>query len=220
MVKLKICGLRRAEDIEIINKYNIDYGGFVFAKSPRQVSFDNAKEMSSILNENIIPVGVFVDEDINFIIDLFSEGIIKIAQLHGREDEEYIKKLKETTYNKTGKEIPIINSIEIKDNNIDILNEKLSKLNDSISDYLILDSGKGSGKCFNWQLVNKENIIQKPFFLAGGLNSENINLAIREFNPYAVDLSSGVEKEGFKDENKIKEIVKIVNTYNNNTIKD
>ena len=79
MVKLKICGLRRAEDIEIINKYNIDYGGFVFAKSPRQVSFDNAKEMSSILNENIIPVGVFVDEDINFIIDLFSEGIIKIA---------------------------------------------------------------------------------------------------------------------------------------------
>lgn len=210
MVKIKICGLKRAEDIEIINKYNIDYGGLVFAKSPRQISAKKAEKLSKLLNENICPVGVFVDEDIDFILDLFSENIIKIAQLHGKEDEEYIKKLKDKAHEKINKHIPIINSIEIKNDDTNKINEKILKLNNSLSDYLLLDSGKGSGKCFNWNLVNKNNIIQKPFFLAGGLNSNNIKLAIDEFNPYAIDISSGVEKNKLKDEEKIKEIVEIV----------
>ncbi|AMK16385.1 phosphoribosylanthranilate isomerase [Methanobrevibacter olleyae] len=228
MLKLKICGLRRVKDIDIVNKYNIDYIGFVFAKSPRQVSFNQAKELSGLLKEDIIPVGVFVNEDLKFIVDLFKEGIIEIAQLHGDEDEKYIQNLKSISYEITGREIKVIKSIEIKNNdennkkyddnnqiNNDIdFNEKLLEWRDSVSDYFILDSGKGSGNTFNWNLIDKDNeMLKKPFFLAGGLNSENIGLAIKEFNPYAVDLSSGVETEGFKDEEKIKQIVEILEKY-------
>ncbi|MBO6104369.1 MAG: hypothetical protein J6O99_00505, partial [Methanobrevibacter sp.] len=98
-------------------------------------------------------------------------------------------------------------------NNEDIdYNEQLLDWRDSASDYFILDSGKGSGKTFDWDLVDKE-ILNKPFFLAGGLNSENIASAIEEFNPFAVDLSSSVETDGFKDEEKIKEIIEIMENY-------
>ena len=85
----------------------------------------------------------------------------------------------------------------------------LLKYNDSSSDYLLLDSGKGSGKTFDWSLIRKD--IKKEFFLAGGLNSENVAPAINEFNPYAIDLSSSLETDGFKDENKIKEIMEVIN---------
>jgi phosphoribosylanthranilate isomerase len=210
MVKLKICGIKRIEDINIINKYKIDYIGFVFAESPRKISFNKARELSNLLNNNIVPVGVFVNENINFIVKLYKEKIIKIAQLHGTEDENYIKNLKNKSYNETGTQIPIINAIEIKNININSLNKKLSKLNETSADYIILDSGKGSGKPFNWNLIDKNKTLKKPFFLAGGLNNKNLRLAINEFNPYAVDLSSGVETDGFKDEEKIKEIVEIV----------
>lgn len=210
MVKLKICGIKRIEDINIINKYKIDYIGFVFAESPRKISFNKARELSNLLNNNIVPVGVFVNENINFIVKLYKEKIIKIAQLHGTEDENYIKNLKNKSYNETGTQIPIINAIEIKNININSLNKKLSKLNETSADYLILDSGKGSGKPFNWKLIDKNKTLKKPFFLAGGLNNKNLRLAINEFNPYAVDLSSGVETDGFKDEEKIEEIVEIV----------
>ena len=115
MVKIKICGMRREEDIEMANKYKPDYIGFVFADSPRKVTFDQAKELSSLLNEDIIPVGVFVNEHMKLIVDLFKDGIIKIAQLHGDEDEDYIKNLKAKSLEQTGSEIPIINAIEIKD---------------------------------------------------------------------------------------------------------
>lgn len=210
MVKLKICGIKRIEDINIVNRYKIDYVGFVFAKSSRQISFNKAKKLSDLLNNNIIPVGVFVNEDIDFIVKLYVEEIIKIAQLHGTEDETYIKNLKDKSYMETGRKIPIINAIEIKNINKNSLNKKLLKLNDSCADYLILDSGKGSGKPFNWKLLDKDKLLKKPFFLAGGLNNKNLELAINEFDPYAVDLSSSVETDGFKDEIKIKEIVEII----------
>ena len=213
MVKLKICGLKRKEDIEIVNKYKPDYIGFVFADSPRKVSYEQAKELSNLLSEDIIPVGVFVNEHMKLIIDLFKDGIIKIAQLHGDEDEKYIKNLKDKSIEETGKEIPVINAIEIKDN-VDY-NDKLFEWRDSISDYFILDSGKGSGKTFDWNLIDKNSdFFKNSIFLAGGLNSDNLNAAIDEFNPFAVDLSSSVETDGFKDEEKIKEIVEIVENYN------
>ncbi|MBR5503106.1 MAG: phosphoribosylanthranilate isomerase [Methanobrevibacter sp.] len=214
MVKLKICGLKRKEDIEIVNKYKPDYIGFVFADSPRKVSYEQAKELSNLLSEDIIPVGVFVNEHMKLIIDLFKDGIIKIAQLHGDEDEKYIKNLKDKSIEETGKEIPVINAIEIKDN-VDY-NDKLFEWRDSISDYFILDSGKGSGKTFDWDLIDKNSdFFKNSIFLAGGLNSENLVAAIEQFNPFAVDLSSSVETDGFKDEEKIKEIVEIVVDYNN-----
>ena len=212
MLKLKICGMRRPEDIEIANKYKPDYVGFVFAQSPRKVSYEEAKELSGLLSDDIVPVGVFVNEHMKLIVDLYKDGIIEIAQLHGDEDENYIKNLKAKSLEQAGSEIPIINAIEItNDEDIDY-NEQLLDWRDSASDYFILDSGKGSGKTFDWDLVDKE-ILNKPFFLAGGLNSENIASAIEEFNPFAVDLSSSVETDGFKDEEKIKEIIEIIENY-------
>ena len=201
MVKLKICGMRRAEDIEMANSYKPDYIGFVFAESPRKVSYEQAKELSDLLSEDIVPVGVFVNEHMKLIVDLFKDGIIEMAQLHGDEDEKYIRNLKDKSIEETGKQIPVINAIELK-------------WRDSASDYFILDSGKGSGKTFDWSLLDKESeFFENSIFLAGGLNSENLALAIEEFNPFAVDLSSSVETEGFKDEEKIKKIIEIMENY-------
>ena len=212
MVKLKICGMRRPEDIEMANRYEPDYIGFVFAESPRKVSYEQAKELSALLNEDIVPVGVFVNEHMNIIVDLFKDGIIEIAQLHGDEDEKYIRNLKDKSIEETGKQIPVINAIEIKDGAD--YNDELLKWRDSASDYFILDSGKGSGKTFDWSLIDKESeFFMNSIFLAGGLNSENLALAIEEFNPFAVDLSSSVETDGFKDEEKIKEIIEIIENY-------
>ena len=214
MVKIKICGLRRKEDIEIANKYKPDYIGFVFAESPRKVTCEEAKELSSFLSEDIIPVGVFVNEHMKLIVDLFKEGIIKIAQLHGDEDEKYIRNLKDKSIEQTGKEIPIINAIEIKGILSDDCNNKLLEWRDSVSDYFILDSGKGSGKTFDWNMIDKSSeFFRNSIFLAGGLNSENLTSAIEEFNPFAVDLSSSVETDGFKDEEKIREIIEIIEDY-------
>ena len=199
MVKIKICGIKRLEDIEIVNRYNPDYIGFVFADSKRKVSHDLAKELRNNLDSDIIPVGVFVDSPQDEILKLFDEGIIEIAQLHGSESEQFILDLKK----KTDGELKTINAIEMTQE-VDLL-----EYNDSNSDYLLLDSGKGSGKTFDWSLIRKD--IKKEFFLAGGLNSKNVTRAIDEFNPYAIDLSSSLETEGFKDENKIKEIMEVIN---------
>ena len=224
MVKLKICGMRRPEDMEMANKYKPDYIGFVFAESPRKVSYDQARELSGLLSEDIVPVGVFVNEHMKLIVDLFKDGIIEMAQLHGDEDENYIKNLKAKSLEQTGSEIPVINAIEIRDTDDDAddcddtedinYNKRLLEWRDSVSDYFILDSGKGSGKTFDWDLIDKDNeFFKNSIFLAGGLNSENISSAIEEFNPFAVDLSSSVETNGFKDEKKIKEIVEIIENY-------
>ena len=212
MVKLKICGMRRAEDIEMANSYKPDYIGFVFAESPRKVSYEQAKELSDLLSEDIVPVGVFVNEHMKLIVDLFKDGIIEMAQLHGDEDEKYIRNLKDKSIEETGKQIPVINAIEIKDGAD--YDDELLKWRDSASDYFILDSGKGSGKTFDWSLIDKESeFFKNSIFLAGGLNSENLALAMEEFNPFAVDLSSSVETDGFKDEEKIKEIIEIMENY-------
>ena len=212
MVKIKICGMRRSEDIEMANRYKPDYIGFVFADSPRKVSYGQAKELSSLLSDDIVPVGVFVNEHMKLIVDLFKDGIIEMAQLHGDEDEKYIRNLKDKSIEETGKQIPVINAIEIKEGAD--YDDELLKWRDSASDYFILDSGKGSGKTFDWSLLDKESeFFENSIFLAGGLNSENLALAIEEFNPFAVDLSSSVETDGFKDEKKIKKIIEIMENY-------
>ena len=199
MVKIKICGLKRLDDIEIVNKYKPDYVGFVFADSKRKVSHELASEMKRNLNPYIISVGVFVDAGIDEIIGLFNKGVIEMAQLHGQESEDYIRSLKESTNG----EIKIINAIEMSDK------KDLLEYDNSIADYLLLDSGKGSGKTFNWNLIRKD--LNKEFFLAGGIDISNVSKAIEEINPYAIDLSSSLETDGFKDENKIKEIMEVIN---------
>ena len=199
MVKIKICGLKRLEDIEIVNRHKPDYIGFVFADSKRKVSHDLARQMKENLDSNIVSVGVFVDASADEILGLFDDGTIDIAQLHGSESEEFIKNLKD----KPDNQLKIINAIEMNEC-ID-----LKKYDNSEADYLLLDSGKGSGKTFDWKLIRKD--LKKEFFLAGGLTSSNIAQAIEEFKPYAVDLSSSLETDGFKDENKIKEIMEAIN---------
>lgn len=199
MTKIKICGLKRLEDIEIINKYKPDYIGFVFADSKRKVTHELAGQMKENLDSSIISVGVFVDADIDEILKLYCDDVIDIAQLHGRESEEYINKLKQ----KSNYQLKIINAIEMSDK------KDLKAYENSIADYLLLDSGKGSGKTFDWRLIRKD--LKKEFFLAGGLNAQNISQAITEFNPYAVDLSSSLETNGYKDELKIKEVMEAIN---------
>jgi phosphoribosylanthranilate isomerase len=198
MPKIKICGIKRLEDIGIVNKYKPDYIGFVFAESKRKVTRDLAYRLKQDLDADIIAVGVFVDSPVEEIVELFEAGIIEMAQLHGSESEQYIQNLKQ----RTDDELKIINAIEIsKDTD-------LSKFDNSQSDYLLFDSGKGSGKTFDWNLIKKD--IKKEFFLAGGLSSSNVMEAIEQFNPYAVDLSSSLETDGVKDENKIKEIMELI----------
>ena len=198
MPKIKICGIKRLEDIGIVNKYKPDYIGFVFAESKRKVTRDLAYRLKQDLDADIIAVGVFVDSPVEEIVELFEAGIIEMAQLHGSESEQYIQNLKQ----RTDDELKIINAIEIsKDTD-------LSKFDNSQSDYLLFDSGKGSGKTFDWNLIKKD--IKKEFFLAGGLSSSNVMEAIEQFYPYAIDLSSSLETDGVKDENKIKEIMELI----------
>lgn len=199
MAKIKICGLKRLEDVQIVNKYKPDYIGFVFADSKRKVSHELASEMKDNLDSSIKAVGVFVDAGIGEVLELYNNNTIEIAQLHGLESEEYIKCLKD----KTNNELKIINAIEMSPDT------DLSKYDDSLADYLLFDSGKGSGKTFDWRLIGKD--LNKEFFLAGGLTEKNIPQAIEEFNPYAIDLSSSVETDGFKDENKIKKVMEALN---------
>jgi len=194
MVKVKICGLSRPDDIDAVNEEKPDYIGFVFAESRRKVSAQQALKLRKKLSPNIIPVGVFVDETIENILSLTQDGIIDAIQLHGSEDEEYIGKLKGLT----GK--PVIKTIAVQKEG------DVQRIAANAADYLLLDNvSGGSGKTFDWNLIGKTS---KPFFLAGGLDVKNITEAIAKTAPFAVDVSSGVETDGFKDYSKIKEFIR------------
>ena len=188
--KIKICGLTRPEDIEAVNQLLPDYIGFVFwKKSRRNIEPQKAKELKGMLDSRMKAVGVFLDAEIELVINLLKEGVIDIAQLHGSEDEEYINKVKA----ETGREV-------IKAFNVNKI-PSLSVAEESSADYIMLDSGTGSGKAFDLSLLSE---VKRPFFLAGGLSPDNVEAAIGEVHPYAVDVSSGVESGGFKDPEKMK----------------
>ncbi len=195
MTKIKFCGLKRTEDIKYANELNPDFVGFVFApKSKRFVDADTAKELKNLLDSNIKAVGVFVDEDLNAVAKLLKDGIIDIAQLHGSEDDKYIKRLR-TLCDK-----PIIKAFMIESP------DDIKKANESTADYVLLDSGKGSGVTFNWDLIKEVN---RPYFLAGGLDCDNIENALAILNPYAVDVSSGIETDGYKDFEKMRRFAQL-----------
>ncbi len=199
MAKIKICGLKRLEDVEIVNKYKPDFVGFVFADSKRKVTLNLARQMKQNLDDSIQSVGVFVDAAIDEILEIHKRGIIDMAQLHGSESDEYIEELRQ----KSNCQLKIINAIEMDDE------KDLLEYDNSTADYLLFDSGKGSGKTFDWRLIRQD--LKKEFFLAGGLNYQNISRAINEFDPYAIDLSSSVETNGYKDELKIKKVMEAMN---------
>lgn len=197
MTKIKLCGLNRLKDIEVVNELKPDYIGFVFAKkSSRYISFDKAKGLKDALDPSIKAVGVFVDEDIEVILNLFNDGIIDCAQLHGHEDNSIIDQLKFMSQ-KT-----IIKAFKIETRE-DVIHAQASH-----ADYILLDSKNGgSGTKFDWTLIKE---IKRDYFLAGGLFSENIAGAIETLQPYGVDVSSGIETDGVKDEFKMIEFVKKV----------
>jgi len=185
MTAIKMCGLSQKRDIQAVNEIKPEYIGFVFwAKSKRYISPEKALEFKQMLDENIKAVGVFVDESIEKVAELLENGVIDLAQLHGSETEDYIHKLREMT-NK-----PVIQAFRIR-SSVDV--ERAVK---SYADMILLDAGMGDGKIFDWSLIQD---ITRPYFLAGGLNCENIAEAVRKFHPYAVDVSSGIETDGLKD---------------------
>ncbi|MDR2772377.1 MAG: phosphoribosylanthranilate isomerase [Elusimicrobiota bacterium] len=194
MAKIKICGLKRFEDIDYVNEAKPDFAGFVFAGVKRKIDFLRAKELRKRLSPQIKAVGVFVNEPIDNILAAYKDGVFDIVQLHGNEDDLYIDEL----YSRGIEEIikaEIVSSAP--------------KVAASRAKYLLFDSGAGSGKTFDWSFAQKMDILQ-PFFLAGGINEGNVLRAIAETHPYAVDVSGGVETEGLKDRKKIAGIVDMV----------
>lgn len=197
MTKIKICGLSRELDIKYVNLLMPDYIGFVFAnKSRRYINPQNAKLLKAALDPGIKVTGVFVDESIDNILSLVESGTIDAIQLHGDEGQNYIKMLKFAT------DKPIIKAFRV------CSADDINKAVESVADYILLDNGDGgTGEAFDWSLISK---VDRPFFLAGGLSAENVAEAIRNYKPYAVDISSGVETEGHKDYNKIKDFINAV----------
>lgn len=196
MVQVKICGLTRPCDIETVNILKPEYIGFVFAKSRRNITPQQALLLREKLYLDITPVGVFVNEPIENISAIVKNGVIDMIQLHGTEDEGYIQTLKEMT------EKPVIKAVSVEKKG------DIRAWENSFADYLLLDhKGGGTGESFDWELIGE---VHKPFFLAGGLSPENIIKAISKTNPFAVDVSSGVEIEGFKDYKRIQEFIRRV----------
>ena len=198
VTKIKMCGLFREEDITYANEVNPDYIGFVFyKKSHRYVGMETASRLRSKLDDGIQTVGVFVDEDISLIKELVDKKIIDIVQLHGHEDEEYMKELRDALGESYTK---IIKAIVIKSES-DIPKPQ------PLVDYYLLDSGMGSGSSFDWNLIKD---LQTPIFLAGGLNTVNITEALSLVKPYAVDVSSGIETDKVKDFDKMRLFASLV----------
>ncbi|RBP66686.1 phosphoribosylanthranilate isomerase [Alkalibaculum bacchi] len=197
MTRLKICGLRRLEDITYANELKPDLIGFVFAaKSKRLVSFRQAAELRKALSAEIQAVGVFVNEQAETVAKLLNSGVIDLAQLHGRENRNYIRRLRQLT------DKPIIQAFRIASQ------EDTEKARDSIADYVLLDNGMGgTGEQFDWSLVTG---FDRPYFLAGGLSPDNVAVAIDRCQPFAVDASSGLETNGNKDYDKMKRFVDTV----------
>ena len=194
MTKIKFCGLKTLDDIRAANEILPEYVGFVFApKSKRFVTPAQAQKLRAALSEKICAVGVFVDEKISAVAELLNAGIIDAAQLHGSEDDAYIKNLRALS----GK--PIIKAF------------KVHAAEESLADFILIDAGAGDGKVFDWSLLKN---FRREYFLAGGLTAENVRDAIKLLNPFAVDVSSGIETDGRKDFFKMATFAEVVRRKN------
>ncbi|MBP3611559.1 MAG: phosphoribosylanthranilate isomerase [Lachnospiraceae bacterium] len=194
--RIKICGLQSPCDIEYVNELLPDYIGFVFARqSKRYITPKEAEVLRKKLDNRILPTGVFVNEERETIAELVKRNIISAVQLHGTETEEDIQCLRGLAV------CPIIKAFRVKGQ------EEIKLANQSVADYVLLDSGGGSGETFDWSLLKE---MQRPYFLAGGLRAENVAEAIHGLQPFAVDASSSLETEGRKDRAKMAAFVRAV----------
>lgn len=194
-MKVKICGITDIRTAKIVCEYGADAIGFVFAKSKREITPDQAKQMIEELPENVMKVGVFVNESIELIQNIVTYCGLTHVQLHGDEQNYHIKRLN----------IPCIKAIGVSSR------EDIERAEEYETDFILFDSPKeqfhgGNGKTFSWELL-RSNPIGKKCILAGGLQLENIAEAIEMVQPYMVDVSSGVETNGKKDIEKIKKFI-------------
>lgn len=186
---MKFCGLTRPEDIAAVNRIRPDYAGFVFApKSRRCVTPEAAAALRARLDPAIVAVGVFVHAAPEQVACLVREGVIEAVQLHGNEDEDYIARLRKLT------SAPILRAFRID------APVALNQARTSSADAVMLDAGAGDGRVLDWPWLED---FDRPYFLAGGLRPENVAEALARLQPWAVDVSSGIETDGFKDERKM-----------------
>ena len=197
---IKICGLSREFDIQYVNEARPDYAGFIllFPKSDRNIHPEWAAELKKALRPEIRAVGVFVDQPQEAVLSAADVAGLDVIQLHGHEDEVYIRELKKKSA------WPVWKAFHVR------TKEDVRSAEESAADEILLDNGYGTGQSFDWSLLSE---ISRPFCLAGGLTPENIPEAIRLFSPKFVDISSGVETGGLKDREKIRRAVKAVRSY-------
>lgn len=216
MTKVKICGLKTLDDVVKVNKYLPEYVGFVFANTKRFVTDEQALMMKQALDKRIKAVGVFVNEPIEHVAELCRRGIIDVVQLHDDESEEYIRDLKKMT------DTPVIKATKVQ--NAKQVAERMS----AEADYMLFDTYKkgelgGTGERFELSILEESlaNLASqgrkvKPYFLAGGLDESNISEVLGRIGCYCVDVSTGVETDGVKDEAKIKCFIENVRKTDSN----
>ncbi len=200
-MKIKICGIRREEDVRFLNESMPDYAGFVYAPSRRNVTPEQALFLRRRLDRRIQVFGVFVNAPAEFICERVKEGSIDAVQLHGDESEQDILELKRQVM------VPVIKAVRVREAADIWLADQLP------CDFLLLDTfssagSGGTGKTFAWQMIPEG--LEHPFFLAGGLDEHNIRQALEQAGCYGVDVSGGVETGGVKDGQKIRRLVEIV----------
>ena len=203
MSKIKICGLKTLQDIKIVNKYLPDYIGFILAPSKRQITLEQARLLKRNLTPSIKVVGVFVNEKVEVIKQYVDEKIIDIVQLHGDETSKMANEIQETL------KIPVIKVYRVKDElGLELIKEDIANLN---TKYILFDTYHeknygGSGESFDWSLLKD---IESPYFLAGGIGENNIDMALK-LEPEVIDLSSSVETNGMKDESKVSKMINYI----------
>lgn len=220
MQKIKLCGMMKPCDIEYANRIKPDFVGFIFANTRRKISAAQAKQFREALDAEIPAVGVFVNEDISVITSLVQNGCIDMIQLHGEEDADYIRRLREVC------DVPVIKAVKVQ------TVEQIRKAAALPVDYLLLDTYRkgvlgGTGEAFDWELLREAKIAAgdtaegdtaegelfgKPYFLAGGLHAGNLREAAA-LGSYGLDVSSGIETDGSKDFTKMVEVMELVRKF-------
>lgn len=215
MQKIKLCGMMKPCDIEYANRVKPDFVGFIFANTRRKISAAQAKQFREALDAEIPAVGVFVNEDISVITSLVQDGCIDMIQLHGEEDADYIRRLREIC------DVPVIKAVKVQ------MVEQIRQAAALPVDYLLLDTYRkgvlgGTGEAFDWELLREAKIVAgdtaegelfgKPYFLAGGLHAGNLREAAA-LGSYGLDVSSGIETDGSKDFTKMVEVMELVRKF-------
>ncbi len=215
MQKIKLCGMMKPCDIEYANRVKPDFVGFIFANTRRKISAAQAKQFREALDAEIPAVGVFVNEDISVITSLVQNGCIDLIQLHGEEDADYIRRLREVC------DVPVIKAVKVQ------TVEQIRQAAALPVDYLLLDTYRkgvlgGTGEAFDWELLQEAKIVAgdtaegelfgKPYFLAGGLHAGNLREAAA-LGSYGLDVSSGIETDGSKDFTKMVEVMELVRKF-------